>query len=339
MASPLSSSTALKHPYPDEVNIRILVPIELSPKNPFLWRTLMLDVIENEGLLGFIYGTTVAPPERTTVPDDSSVTGTMETENQDYKDWNKTDQLLRQWFLSTMEAQVRLQFQDIFKEAAVKNLSHYLPLHRAALEGDWESAGKFIEEEPDSVRTIIGGNCETALMVAVRSGRRKHFLKKLLQLMLPADLVLADGQGFTALHIAAVVGDVEVAKVLVQKNPDLPDIANIEKSKPLLTAALHGQRNMFLYLITVTKEDVEPKPFEVQSGRQLLETLLIRLSSQMTGREPAKIPAIAGIGGSGVWPLSWIATCAFILIPMVKVTGAFAEATILLYPYFSAILR
>ncbi|KAK2968195.1 hypothetical protein RJ640_001027 [Escallonia rubra] len=105
-------------------------------------------------------------------------------------------------------------------------------------------------------------------MVAVRSGR-KHFMKKLLQLMLPADLVLADGQGFTALHIAAVVGDVEVAKLLVQKNPDLPDIANNEKSKPLLTAALQGQRNMFLYLITVTKEDVEPKQFEGQSGRQL----------------------------------------------------------------------
>ncbi|KAK2986175.1 hypothetical protein RJ640_006210 [Escallonia rubra] len=298
MASPLSSSTALKYPYPDEVNIRILVPIELSPKHCFLWRTLMLDVIENEGLLGFIYGTTVAPPERTTVPDDSSVTGTMETENQDYKDWKKTDQLLRRWFLSTMEAQFRLQFQgfpsakemwmlldmmlgqipepskrDIFKEAAAKNLSHYLPLHRAALEGDWERAGKFIEEEPDSVRAIIGGNCETALMVAVRSGRRKHFMKKLLQLMLPADLVLANGQGFTALHFAAMVGDVEVAKLLVQKNPDLPDIANIQKSKPLFTAALLGQRNMFLYLITVTKEDVEPKPFEGESGRQLLETL------------------------------------------------------------------
>ncbi|KAK2977133.1 hypothetical protein RJ640_005783 [Escallonia rubra] len=296
MASPLSSSTALKYPYPDEINIRILVPIEFSTKHT-LWRTLMLDVIENEGLLGFIYG--IAPPERTTVPDDSSVTGTMETENQDYKDWKKTDQLLRQWFLSTMEAQVRFKFQafpsakemwmqidkmlgqipepskrDIIKEAAAKNLSHYLPLHRAALAGDWESAGKFIEQEPDSVRAKITGTFETALMVAVRSGRRKHFMKKLLQLMLPADLVLADGQGFTALHFAAVVGDVEVAKVLVQKNPDLPDVADIEKSKPLLTAALHGQRNMFLYLITVTKEDVEPKQFEGQSGRRILEALL-----------------------------------------------------------------
>ncbi|KAK3023653.1 hypothetical protein RJ639_043179 [Escallonia herrerae] len=298
MASLLSSSTTPKYPYPHELNIVSLVPIKLSLKTFFVWRKLMLDVVENQGLLGFIDGTTVSPLERTTVPDDGSVTGTMEIENQDYKDWKRTDQLLLRWFLSTLEAQGRLAFQGcpsakamwmmlekmfnqfrepserVINEEAGKNLSHYLPLHRAALKGDWESANNFIEKEPDSVRAIITGYLETALMVAVRSGQRKHFLKKLLQLMLPADLTVADRLGITALHIAAGVGNVEVAKLLVQKNPDTPDVPDIGKSKPLLIAALHGRRNMFSYLITVTKEDVEPRPFDGQSGSMLLQALL-----------------------------------------------------------------
>ncbi|KAK2986184.1 hypothetical protein RJ640_006219 [Escallonia rubra] len=300
MASMLSTSTTPKYPYPHELNIGFLVPIELSPKTYFVWRKLMLDVVENQGLLGFIDGTIVSPLERTTVPDDDSVTGTIQIENQDYKDWKRTGQLLLRWFLSTLlEAEARLFFQTncpsakemwmmlekmsgqipkpserVIKEEAGKNLSHYLPLHRAALKGDWESANNFIEKEPDSVRAIITGYWETALMVVVGSGQRKHFLKKLLQLMLPADLIVADRLGITALHIAAGVGDVEVAKLLVQKNPDTPDVPDIDKSKPILIAALHGRRNMFSYLITVTKEDVEPKPFDGQSGGRLLQALL-----------------------------------------------------------------
>ncbi|KAM7489097.1 hypothetical protein LguiB_026581 [Lonicera macranthoides] len=147
------------------------------------------------------------------------------------------------------------------------NLSKYIPLFTAAVNGDWEKAKDFLKNEPDAVRAFITGASETALMIAARSSDRINFLKELLVKMDPPDLALTNFHGFSALHMAAGSGCTEVAKLLVNKNPSLPNIFDKYLSLPLHTAALFGKREMVLYLLSVTKEDTEPKrvPMKLQN--------------------------------------------------------------------------
>ncbi|XP_059647574.1 uncharacterized protein LOC132293901 isoform X4 [Cornus florida] len=99
-------------------------------------------------------------------------------------------------------------------------------------------------------------------MIAIRSARGNHFVKKLLEFLAPEDLGLRDNGGMTALHHAAIAGNTEAAKFLVDKNPDLPNYCSNNDVSPLLQAATFCRRKMVVYLLDVTKTDITPKLFE-----------------------------------------------------------------------------
>ena len=157
---------------------------------------------------------------------------------------------------------------------APKNASKYLPLMKAALNGDWETAKKFFIKEPDAVRAVIGGASETAVMVAVRSVQRNNFLRKLVDMLTPVDLAMVGYYGETSLHVAASSGNVEAAKLLVKKNPRLPDIGNTFSNIPLFTAAICGKREMFLYLYSITNENAIASSFGKGNGPRLVHALI-----------------------------------------------------------------
>lgn len=157
---------------------------------------------------------------------------------------------------------------------ARNNITPYLPLAKAALNGDWEKARKFFEQEPNAVRAIVTGASETALMVAARSVQRSHFIKKLVDVMTPADLAMVDYSGSTALHMAARTGNKHAAKLLVNKNPRLPNIPDNDDLVPLHIAVLCCKKKMVLYLLGVTKENEKSRPFEDERGRTLLSALI-----------------------------------------------------------------
>ncbi|KAA8542499.1 hypothetical protein F0562_023651 [Nyssa sinensis] len=100
--------------------------------------------------------------------------------------------------------------------------------------------------------------------------RRERFsvLKNLIELMSPEELVWQE-QGLMALNAAAGVGNIQVAKLLVEKAPFLPDIKNPDDSLPIHVAASFGYREMTSYLMKVTKDDEEAKPFEDKSRVRL----------------------------------------------------------------------
>ncbi|KAG5556178.1 hypothetical protein RHGRI_006713 [Rhododendron griersonianum] len=75
--------------------------------------------------------------------------------------------------------------------------------------------------------------------------------------MTPQDVVdLSNIQGATALHFAAMVDNMEGAKMLVKKNSDLPNFVNLFEETPLQWAAWYGHKEMVLYLKEVTREDI-----------------------------------------------------------------------------------
>ncbi|KAG5563329.1 hypothetical protein RHGRI_005919 [Rhododendron griersonianum] len=242
MAYSSTTSSVEKYPYPREVNVLDFVPDKLSDAKCYPeWKRLMVDFIESQGLLGFVDGgTTEAASKRVSQAASSNSVS-----------WRRSDNLVRGWILTTLD-------KDTHEETE-KKLSRYLPLRIAAIEGDWDTASKIIESEPETVRAAITPYLETALFLAVKSPRRNHFVKKISKKMSPEDAGLANLAGMTALHRAASVGNVEAAKLLVNKNQNLPNVLDESGDAPLNYAARTGSRESVVYLWEVTKEDVKLK--------------------------------------------------------------------------------
>ncbi|KAL0338875.1 UNVERIFIED_CONTAM: hypothetical protein Sangu_1409600 [Sesamum angustifolium] len=137
-----------------------------------------------------------------------------------------------------------------------KDLNCYLPLYKAALNGDWESARNFFDQDPDAVTAKI--------------------TKELLELIPTEALAtLRDQAGQTALHYAAIFGNVEAAKLLVSKDSGLTNRPSNTFLLPIHLAALYANRDMVSYLLTVTRDDIDLNPFADKSGVDLLNLVIL----------------------------------------------------------------
>ncbi|KAI8027325.1 Calcium-binding protein PBP1 [Camellia lanceoleosa] len=147
----------------------------------------------------------------------------------------------------------------------------YLPLLKAALRGDWDSAKRFFDQDPDALTAHINSRKETALHVTIKNGRSIEFVEKLLDLMPQEALALRTIYGETALYSAAQYGNTKAAVILVEKHPTSLYIGNNQNWLPLHCAGNNGNKDTLLYLLSVTKED-DPvsKPFAYPSGTLLL---------------------------------------------------------------------
>ncbi|XP_058216517.1 uncharacterized protein LOC131327398 isoform X2 [Rhododendron vialii] len=153
----------------------------------------------------------------------------------------------------------------------------YIPLNKAALRGDWDAAKRFFDQDANAITAPITSFSETALHIAVGTGERAiHFMEKLVELMPVEALTLRDSVGYTALHVAAVVGNMRAAVVLVQKNPDLLYIHGYLDLLPLHCAALYACKDTLLFLLTVTKDDHVSRPF---SNKNVVRLVNLAISS------------------------------------------------------------
>ncbi|XP_052200623.1 uncharacterized protein LOC127807004 isoform X4 [Diospyros lotus] len=307
MLTSASSFSSDVYPYPVDVNVEDFVHIKLSGTNYFVWRKMMLDFLERQYLIGFINGMIKPPPALIAVDEQSDCRG-KEIENPDHISWKRSDELVQKWLRSTIQddmlrtnvAHLKTAFaiwrvlEDTFfnpfadfmdyelmmgetsrREAGI-NLSHYFPLYQAVQEGDWERVKKFLEEEPDAIKARINTSLQTPLLVAVKSPHRNKVVKGLLERMSEEDLEQFEhGTDATVLHKAVAAGNIEAAKMLVNKNPRLPYICGDSGVVPLRTAARRANREMVSYLWSVTKEDIDPRPFIDKLGFKLIDSLII----------------------------------------------------------------
>ncbi|KAE9450249.1 hypothetical protein C3L33_17843, partial [Rhododendron williamsianum] len=243
-----ANSPIEKYPYPMESNVLDFVPKLLSKENYDKWKKLMEDFIERRGLIGFIRG----PAKE-------------EIDNQDMA-WQRSDNLVQGWILATLVDDVRLRvlgrktahemwtrLTKIFEPAKAAEPLSLVPLS-ATIKGDWEKIKETINQDPDAIKTPINQLSETALIVAIKSVRRNHFVRKLLEEMKPDDHVvdLVDSGGRTALHWAAYCGNIEGATMLVNNCSNLPNVLDEDGLTPLHYAARYGLRKMVLYLKELT---------------------------------------------------------------------------------------
>lgn len=129
-----------------------------------------------------------------------------------------------------------------------------MPLYKALNQGNWETVETIITQQPAAMTARLTPFAETPLLVAVKAGQGLPFIRKLLDFMPPEALALTDYFGNTALHAVAVLGNIQAARLFVNKNGDLPNIWNVDECLPIHLAAMRGQREMTLYLFSVTTE-------------------------------------------------------------------------------------
>lgn len=188
-----------------------------------------------------------------------------------------------------------------------QDLGGYLPLYKAALRGKWKEARKFIDEDPEALTAKITIASETALHIAVGTGKDIAFVEKLVRRMSPEELAFPDQNGETALSVAAIVGNIKAAELLYNKNPDLPNIAG-KSGLPIHRAAQYGQKGMVLYLLEVTRRDIEPSPFSGESGVKLLNSVIVAEFYDIALKLVDMYPELATMELNGVGsPLSVLA--------------------------------
>ncbi|CAI9766578.1 unnamed protein product [Fraxinus pennsylvanica] len=131
-------------------------------------------------------------------------------------------------------------------------------LYQALKKGKWENIERIIHDHQNEVFTAkLNENGETLLLSAVNEAK-KGLVNKLVDKIAPDLLAETDNFGNTALHLAANVGLVEDARILVRKHPELLNRENKDGLLPIQLAARREQanaRSMTSYLFKAGKED------------------------------------------------------------------------------------
>ncbi|CAA0842397.1 Ankyrin repeat family protein [Striga hermonthica] len=144
-----------------------------------------------------------------------------------------------------------------------------LSLYRATLMTDWERAEQIINLHPQATTARIGFTLETSLHIAVGTGKALDFVRNLVYIIPSDDLGVKDELGYTALHVAALTGNTDAARILVRKKPDLVHVRDNIGSFPVHVAALSAHRETLVYLISMC-EYVLMNPYHGEEGLKLL---------------------------------------------------------------------
>ncbi|XP_060673750.1 uncharacterized protein LOC107404058 [Ziziphus jujuba] len=128
------------------------------------------------------------------------------------------------------------------------------PFYNAVWSGDWQATNEFIARNPDVVRARITYSGRTALHVAAINGDMS-IVETLVDKMSEEDLEIKDINGFTALAIAATYNaSIKIAECMVRKNTKIL-IIHVIDMLPAALAFRYGHMKMGRYLYTVTPLD------------------------------------------------------------------------------------
>ncbi|KAI3670727.1 hypothetical protein L1987_87723 [Smallanthus sonchifolius] len=136
-------------------------------------------------------------------------------------------------------------------------------LYSAILTRDFEKVESVLREKVVTLSDKITISGNTALHVAVATTNKdKEFLKKMLDMATQDNLQPLDrrnSQGSTLLHVAAIVGNTEAAKMLVEKNQYLLYLRDNEDQTPVARALsnMHTHTYRYLWESSLRHRDIE----------------------------------------------------------------------------------
>ncbi|PON41288.1 Transmembrane protein [Parasponia andersonii] len=159
---------------------------------------------------------------------------------------------------------------------AYRDFDYYIPLYKAALQGNWESAKQFLENDPKAATAVINRFQMTALHVAAGEGQ-SVFVENLVDFLPAEALGVQDRVGLTALHYAAITGSLRAAVALVSKNSALTNVLDPHGRTPLLVAARYVYEcnyDVLWYLAMMTSDEEPSCPFTGPHATDLVKGLL-----------------------------------------------------------------
>ncbi|KAL1811708.1 hypothetical protein ACET3Z_021773 [Daucus carota] len=149
-----------------------------------------------------------------------------------------------------------------------------LPIYKAAIEDDWETAERIFEEENRDINGPITYFSETALHVAVGTNSSHRFVEKLVEMI----MAFKEAVGYTPLTLAALCGHRETLCYLLELTEDVnytdPEISPFYRKNGadlLCHTITAGLYDVALYLVKMYPDLVtEKNSINLQTGFQTL---------------------------------------------------------------------
>ncbi|RZB90724.1 Ankyrin repeat-containing protein isoform B [Glycine soja] len=150
-----------------------------------------------------------------------------------------------------------LYFLQETRESMNKFLELCVPLHKLALEGNWQAAKVILGKDSRLKHAAIADGWATLLHVAV-GANHASFVKELLQEFDNDQYIsLQDYRGNTAFCFAVASGNMEIVELLKGRDPHLPTRRGGSDYIPIQFAAMQGNCDMTRYLYDISKEAFE----------------------------------------------------------------------------------
>ncbi|XP_011006809.1 PREDICTED: transient receptor potential cation channel subfamily A member 1-like isoform X2 [Populus euphratica] len=164
-------------------------------------------------------------------------------------------------------------------------------LHVAVSYGSDNIIAYLVKEFP-SLITMQNSQNDTVLHLAARERTAIHAIKSLVELN-PSLMRMANGKRNTPLHDAVIKGNVEVAKFLVARDPEVAYYSNKNGSSPLYLAVENGNKNGILddllelgASIPITREDGDALPKRKSPVHAAIEQRNIDLLGKIAKAKP-----------------------------------------------------
>ncbi|CAH1449151.1 unnamed protein product [Lactuca virosa] len=303
------------YPYPSHVyNVPSFISLKLSGRDEYrMWKTQMICLLESHGMLGFIDGTLVSPRTSSSVSWKEKVgdhqtqyklwrrsdalvkgwiLGSLSKETLGYVLERLTEKLHQE-----TDAADNFSAKDVWDELQIMYSPPTFPklpvvedtqqdqdraddlqrLYQFTQRGYWPSVKEILRKRRVTVTDKITNNGNTALHIAVGTSKMPEFLEKLLE-RIPENTQLMDvknSDGSTLLHVAAIIGNIEAADILVARNPDLLLAKDNEGQTPLALALSNMHTETARHLLQHIKTDIQKDAlFSGKTGDELLVSVI-----------------------------------------------------------------
>ncbi|KAH6758247.1 hypothetical protein C2S51_018482 [Perilla frutescens var. frutescens] len=141
-----------------------------------------------------------------------------------------------------------VQISTSITKNATRTRSDGESMYEAVLEGDWPAAETLLQRAPTLAHDELTERGDRALHLAAAMGHEK-IVRELVERMSSCDLALSDGRGCTACCYAAILGEVDIADIMVKNHPNLIIVRDNNNVTPLHKAALCGNKKMVSYFL------------------------------------------------------------------------------------------
>ncbi|KAI9126889.1 hypothetical protein K1719_002485 [Acacia pycnantha] len=180
-----------------------------------------------------------------------------------------------------------LHFLEDTRQGRFNYIHFCVPLYKYALEGNWEKAKPMLlEHNRMLLSAAIAKGYPTVLHVAAGAGHF-HFVKEVVNLMeennIPLDL--QDNRGNTAFCFAAAAGNLDIVKLMWEKNSFLPTIRGGNGFTPLLFAAQQGRADVSWFLYSKTVETFDEAEWN-KCFLTCIDTGIYDLALEMLRKKP-----------------------------------------------------